>query len=164
MPDYWLDSNTFIEAKKGPYAFDLAPGFWNLIENQFDARVIACPLRVFDEISDGDDDDDPLIWARAVHGTKLAFLTPCEAAQEKFTEIADWVQGRYPSNQAAHFLSKADPWVIAQAAVHRGTVVTMETLVNDASQKPKVPNVCNHFGVPHMHPYALLRVLNMRLT
>ena len=32
MPEYWLDSNIFIEGKKGPYGFDIAPRFWVLID------------------------------------------------------------------------------------------------------------------------------------
>jgi hypothetical protein len=161
MPTYWLDSNIFIEAKKGPYAFDLAPGFWAHIEAQFDSGLIVCPFSVYEEICAGD--DDLKVWAQAIHKSKSVFLSPCEAAQAKFTEIADWVVGRYPPQQASHFLSKADPWVIAQAASHNGTVVTREMPVAANSQKVKIPNVCNQFAVPFIDPYALLRISKMRL-
>jgi predicted nucleic acid-binding protein len=162
MPTYWLDSNTFIEAKKGAYAFDLAPGFWNHIESQFDAGTIACPYIVLGEILDGN--DELAEWAKGVHNSKAAFLTPCDAAQAKYTEIADWVQNHYPPAQAAHFLSRADVWVIAQAAVHGGVVVTRELPVPANSQKPKIPNACRHFAVPFIGPYELLRAQHMRLT
>jgi predicted nucleic acid-binding protein len=162
MPTYWLDSNTFIEAKKGPYAFDLAPGFWNHIEAQFDAGSIVCPLIVYQEICAGE--DDLKSWAQAIYNNKPVFLSPCEAAQAKFTEIADWIQGKYPPAQISDFLSKADPWIIAQAATHNGTVVTREMPVPQNSQKIKIPNVCAHFAVPFINPYALLRISKMKLN
>ena len=39
----------------------------------------------------------------------------------------------------------ADPFVIARAAVSEATVVTMELLRPHAA---KIPNICDHFGVP----------------
>lgn len=41
----------------------------------------------------------------------------------------------------------ADPFVIAKAAVEGSTVVTMELLKDNAA---KIPNICDHFGVPWM--------------
>lgn len=41
----------------------------------------------------------------------------------------------------------ADPFVIAKAAINQSTVVTMEQLRDNAV---KIPNICNHFGVPWM--------------
>ena len=31
MPEFWIDSDSLIESKKGPYAFDIAPGFWKFL-------------------------------------------------------------------------------------------------------------------------------------
>lgn len=41
----------------------------------------------------------------------------------------------------------ADPFVIARAAIDRGTVVTMELLKPNAA---KIPNICDHFKIPCM--------------
>jgi hypothetical protein len=41
----------------------------------------------------------------------------------------------------------ADPFVIAEAAISAGTVVTMELLKPNAA---KIPNICHHFGIPCM--------------
>ena len=37
MSEFWLDSNLFIEAKNGPYAFDINPGFWLALERHSEA-------------------------------------------------------------------------------------------------------------------------------
>lgn len=39
----------------------------------------------------------------------------------------------------------ADPFIVARAAVHDGTVVTMEGRPRNGA---KIPNICEHFGVP----------------
>lgn len=41
----------------------------------------------------------------------------------------------------------ADPFLIAAAKVRSGTVVTQEKWKPNSG---KIPNVCDHFGVPHM--------------
>lgn len=41
----------------------------------------------------------------------------------------------------------ADPFVIAKAALTEGTVVTMERIRPNAA---KIPNICDHFGIPCM--------------
>lgn len=47
----------------------------------------------------------------------------------------------------------ADPFVIAKAAVNGMTVVTMEQLRDNAV---KIPNICQHFGVPWMSLEAFM--------
>jgi hypothetical protein len=41
----------------------------------------------------------------------------------------------------------ADPFVVALARLHGGTVVTEETMSNNLS-KPRIPDVCQALGVP----------------
>ena len=36
----------FIEGMKGPYGFDIAPRFWELIDEMIEVGRIACPTRV----------------------------------------------------------------------------------------------------------------------
>jgi hypothetical protein len=33
MARFCFDSNVLIEAKNGPYAFDIAPGFWSWLDS-----------------------------------------------------------------------------------------------------------------------------------
>jgi hypothetical protein len=42
----------------------------------------------------------------------------------------------------------ADPWIVACAYVREGTVVTEEVNTPNAA---RIPNVCEHFGVPFMN-------------
>jgi len=52
MSDYWLDSDSLITAKNGPYGFDIAPSFWTFIERKMNAGMISSSSFVYDEIAD----------------------------------------------------------------------------------------------------------------
>ena len=113
MAEYWLDSNTFIEAKNGPYGFDIAPGFWVLLDQKADEGVILSTTLVYNELV-ADPEDELADWVKERRASGL-FVDPDEAVQDVFREIAEYVNSYYEQNQAAEFLSGADPWVIAHA-------------------------------------------------
>ena len=117
MPDYWLDSNVFIEGGKGPYGFDIAPGFWAMLDELIDDGRISCPARVYDELLDGQ--DDLAEWARQGRNSGL-FVEPGTSVQERFQEVIGYVRTNYPNTNATRrFLDRADPWVIAHAVAGR---------------------------------------------
>ena len=159
MADYWLDSNVFIEGMKGPYDFDIAPRFWELIDELIDENRISCPLLVYGELLDGQDQLSN--WARERRGSGL-FIEPDEMVQEAFAEVIQRVERRYPDNQARRrFLDRADPWAIAHAAVDGSVVVTLEIRVPSVSQQVKIPNVCNQLQVRSINTYQMLRELRV---
>ena len=164
MPDYWLDSNVFIEGKKGPYGFDIAPRFWELIDEMIEGGRISCPTRVLRELLDGQ--DDLSAWARERRNSGL-FIEADPAVQEATAQVIQLVATHYPDNQARRrFLDRADPWVIAHARVDGGTVVTSETRVPDNSLQVKIPNVCDQLQVQvrSINVYQMLRELGVAWT
>jgi hypothetical protein len=162
VPDYWLDSDVLIESKKRWYSFQIAPGFWEFLDQEANAGHIAASSRVYHEIVD-ETDDDLADWAKNRRGPPL-FIDPDAAVQAALTEIVDYVHATYPPVHAQRFLSGADPWIIAHAKVHGGTVVTLETLITDPSAKRvKIPNVCAHFEVPYTNLFTMLTSLGMSL-
>ena len=157
MPDFWLDSNVFIEGKKGPYGFDIAPRFWNLIDELIEDGRIACPVHVHQELLEGQDEIEE--WAKKRRHSGL-FVDPTDAVQEEFVEIASYVTERYRNKfNIRRFLGRANPWVIAHAITDKSTVVTLETRVPSNSQKVKIPNVCEHFTFECVNTYEMLRQL-----
>jgi hypothetical protein len=122
--DYWLDSNVFIEGVKGPYGFDLAPQFWAILDEMADGGLLACPVMVYDELLDGQ--DDLAAWAQN-HRKSGMFADPDMAAQAQFQAVCTYVIGRYPDNgPRRRFLDRADPWVVSHAIANDGIVVTHE--------------------------------------
>ena len=157
MPEYWLDSNSFIEPSKGPYHPDIVPGFWTFLEQKADDGVIASCLRVYEELQRLQDDLSK--WASKVNARGF-FVAPDPSVQAAFGEIADHVKNNYPDHNASQFLDGADPWLIAHAKAHGGKVVTFETRAGPISRKLKVPNVADRFGVNTLDLYRLLHELS----
>ena len=56
LADYWLDSNVFIEGRKGPYGFDIAPRFWAVIDEMVAVGRVSSSTLVYHELSDVQDE------------------------------------------------------------------------------------------------------------
>jgi len=160
-PFNWLDANVLIQAHRYYYRFNIAPGFWAALEANARADKLRSPQKVLDiEIAIN---KDPLAdWSKKI-GTVL-FVPDGKDEQLAVGQITAHVLGKYPRAQADVFLAKADPWVIAHALVNRGTVVTLETRVPDNSQTPKIPNVCDQFGIESINTFELLSRLGVTLS
>ena len=155
LVDYWLDSNVFIEGRKGPYGFDLAPRFWNILEEMVHDGRLACPALVYSELQGVS--DDLATWVRD-HKNSGMFVDPDVSVQKKFQIISTYTTEHYPDNlPRKRFLDRADPWTIAHAMAKGGTVVTLEKINKARSSKVKIPNVCEHFNIPCVDTYQMLR-------
>ncbi len=161
MVDYWLDADIFISSKNGSYGFDIAPGFWAFIEQKATEGIIATSTLVYDELVT-EADDELAQWAKQRKDIGL-FVTPDESVQRSFQRVADHVNSSYAAPEAALFLRGADPWLISHALTHGGQVVTFEVKKGIGAKRVKIPNVCDHFGIPRENLYQVLRMLGLRL-
>ena len=134
----------------------IAPGFWSFLEQKANEGTIASSRLVYQELHNGAE-DELRAWAEARKDGGL-FVEPDSHVQAAFQEIADYVNANYPLHQAAQFLSGADPWIIAHAKAHGGRVVTFEVRA-PSSSRPKIPDICDQFGVESMNIYGVLREL-----
>ena len=157
---HWLDSNVFIQAKNGPYGFDLAPGFWTWLEKAVKEGIVRSPVRVYAELTQGK--DQLARWAAKMRSKGL-FVTPDHSVQKYFGDVAVFVQTAYENPYSAKFLGGADPWVIAHAGEGQGTVVTHEILASAGCKDVKIPNVCEQFGIACIQPYAAFKKLGLKL-
>lgn len=160
MKKYCLDSNVLIQAKNGPYSFDIAPSFWELIELKFDEGIIYTVSLVYKELTDGT--DELAKWIRD-RKNRECFIEPHKDVQDNFRNIADYVNENYPAHEANEFLAGADPWVIALAKSTDAIVVTQEKLVGIESKKVKTPNICRAFEVSYLDTYQMLRELKANI-
>ena len=149
----WIDSNSLITPSRTGFRFSIVPGFWTLLDEKVDSGDLRSSIMVLSELRDGDDQLSE--WASERQNGM--FEEPSEEVQRKFSEIADWVHscGRYFDHHISSFLDKADPMLIAHAAVDGGRVVTLEISQPD-SKKPKIPDVAAEFGVECINIWDLL--------
>ncbi|MHA6692766.1 DUF4411 family protein [Devosia sp. A449] len=156
---YLFDTNVFIEAKNRYYAFDICPGFWQWMDHV--CGVDAGSIRnVRDELTPGDDDLSE--WAKARKDADWFLKVEDAPTQEAFAEIATAISGKlYTQPAIAHFLSGADPWLIAKARTTGAVVVTHELPSPDSKKKVFIPDVCDTFGVPYLNTFDALRELSV---
>jgi hypothetical protein len=122
------------------------PSLWKHFDGLVASNGLVSTREAFREIGDG-----PVAelrqWAESNHAL---FATPT-AAEGAFVVKIYGVQHFHQNLEQQKLLKggrNADPFIIARAAVEERTVVTMELLKPKAA---KIPNICNHFGIPCIH-------------
>lgn len=67
--NYLLDANSYIQAKNQYYQMDVCPGYWDWLDYQFEAGVLASVSLVYDEMEKYNDELSD--W---IKGRKKQFL------------------------------------------------------------------------------------------
>ena len=158
-----FDSNTFMEASRLYYGFDLAPGFWEWLVSENMRDQIASIEAVKDEITAGT--GELVMWAESVPADFWRPIT--EATLQSAGELSEWAAdpGRnYTQAAVDDFLSKADYWLVADAMATGTTVVTREVSSPDSKKRILIPDACAAFGVRCAQPFPVYAMLGLRLT
>ena len=158
---YALDTNVFIEAARRYYAFDLAPGFWDALNDLVSAQRICSIDRVDAEIRE----DSVREWIdNGGFANGFASTDSVEVAL-MFGQVMTWVnqQVQFTNAAKAEFASGADGWLIAYSKLHNLSLVTHEVLRLDVKRKVPIPNVCQAFSVPYVDTFDMLRALSISL-
>jgi hypothetical protein len=151
---YWIDSDVFIQAKNGPYGFDIAPGFWKHLEKSLRNGSICSSEMVYRELVGYN--DYLAKWVKSQKGLGIN-IPICRAVEEHYTAIANYVYQEYDLPNCNVFLSGADGWSIAHALHSKGTVVSQESDRHPEAHKVRIPDVCDKFKVRCIHLVAMLR-------
>ena len=150
---YLADTNIFIEAKNGYYAFDICPGFWTWLKGFDDMRSISM---VKDEILDGNDDLSE--WASNELPDDY-FINEDTTVQQRFREIGKYVNSidKYEQHAKDEFLGCADGWLLAAASVKDAIVVTHEKYDSNCKRKIPLPNIAEKYKVDCLRITDVLR-------
>jgi len=97
-PTYLLDSDVFIRASKGYYAFDIAPKFWESLEQQASSGRIRSIDRVLKQLNE--ENDELKTWANE------KFISAFVSTDEPnvihiFAQMMRWVQSHTQFSDAA---------------------------------------------------------------
>lgn len=159
---YWLDSNVYIQSYKGPYSFDVAPGFWGGLLRHASQGEIRSPMEVYDELTEKLEKKDQLaLWARD-HKEQI-FVEADETVQSNYGKVGEHVRKNYEASFATKFMDDADSWLIAHAMSDGGNVVvTLE--VPKGGLAVRIPNICNFFQIRWFNHYEMLRQLGIKLV
>jgi hypothetical protein len=161
---YLLDSDVFIAAKNGYYAFAICPGFWDsLIYHQAIGNVSSID-QVKNELLAGRDSEDLVQWVKNKLPSGFFAETREEAVINAYGEVMLWVQRntQYVDQAKAKFATEADGWLVAYAVVHAVTVITNEQPRPQSRGRVLLPDVCAQFNVAYQNTFAMLRGLAVR--
>jgi hypothetical protein len=160
---YLLDSNIFIRAHREYYAPDLAPGFWESLEELAHEGSIKSIDRVQEELLE--EEDELADWAE--NDFSHAFCSTDEDnVINNYHDVVNWVQkkGQYRDGAITDFFDGADGWLIAYSMTEDGTVVTNERHAPGSKSEVKIPTVCQGMGVDcSQKPFEMLRSLDVQL-
>ena len=166
---FLIDANVFVTPYRQYYPFDLAPSFWERLEELIKDGTIVVMDMVKAEILQGTDDLSTWMGSLEI-GDFLDRRQPEIIA--KYTEVLTHLQTSPCYQEAAlHEWSRAtvaDPWLIAAAAAKGYTIITLETSNKNLSptnpvKRPKIPDVSRALGVDAQNLFYLMRKLNFRL-
>lgn len=147
-----FDTSALIEPWTRRYPPDVFPQIWQWLEYCIQEGTISAVDEVRHEILR--QEDDLAAWAK----TQAHLFAPADEAVQQalrrvlevFPNLADHERDR----------SGADPWVVAHALANGLSVVTYET--RGKQNKPKIPNACDHFGVPCISLVEVLRATGFK--
>jgi len=170
--NYLMDSNSFIAPFRNYYAMGHFPSYWGWLKAiivQPDSRV-KVPLAVYEELTLGGDDLSK--WTQGnLQG--ITYDSDTIEVWAKFGEIINYVHnsGCYYGAGKINWdqIGKADPLLIAIAAVKGWQIVTFEQSSGNVSprnptkKEPKIPDVARQFGVKCVNLYEVETVFALRV-
>jgi hypothetical protein len=154
---YCIDTSVLIQANEQLAPMDVNPSFWSKFEKLVrDGRAIS-PDEVLREIEKKSDQVHE--WCKNLNGTCDTFFLPLEeevqdASSEILAQFPKLVDDRQGKGQA-------DPFVIGLAKIRRATVVTQEGRTG-SNNRPKIPDVCAHYGIRCFNLVDLMRAERWR--
>ena len=137
-PLYSFDTSVIISGRRDL----LRPTTFQTLWTNIETMVASGAIRAIDEVKHelAKKDDDASQWAKAQPG----FFLPIQ--QDVQQAVLDILRAHPKLMGKGNRRNAADPFVIALAMVHNGTVVTQERGVS--LSKPHIPDVCNALQVP----------------
>lgn len=145
---YVIDTSALLDGWVRYYPQDVFPSLWLHLEEMIKTGELLSPDEVLLEL--GQKDDEIHKWAKA----NGAMFVPLD---EEIQNATQEILSQFPRLVGAmKDRNRADPFVIALAKIKQATVVTGERS-SGTSDRPRIPNVCNHFGIAHRTLLQLIR-------
>jgi len=145
---YCIDTSSLMDARHRWYPPALFPSLWSRIEALIASGGLISSDEVFHELERKD--DKLLKWGKERRGM---FLPLSDAVQEAARKILKQFPRLVDARTGKSF---ADPFVIATAEVTDTTVVTGEKPTG-SPDRPKIPDVCEHFEIPWINIVGMIR-------
>jgi hypothetical protein len=158
---YWLDASSAIWCERDFFRLDKVPQYWDWLATKFEDGSVVTHKKIYAEIIKGAAGEKPSpvgVWIKNRKGVWCSYGCTDES-KKLMGDISLYCINKYSYEIAREFLSGGDALLIARAAVDGGIVVTQESV----HKHPKIPGICDKFGVKHMPMNKMNIALNMSL-
>lgn len=160
---YLLDANVLIDANRDYYSIKRVPEFWEWLIEAGKNNVVKIPIEVYEEIKEGNEDDELAVWAKNGFVAD-ALLLPEECQVSIVSRVVD--EGYAPdlTDDEVEKIGR-DPFLIAYALVEplgRCIVTTEVSKPKKIRANRKLPDVCDQFNILHCNTYEFIRSLDFR--
>lgn len=132
---------------------DIFKSVWNGLDALVKEGLLISTKEVWREMQEGNSDQYTNKWLET---RKEIFTTPNVKELQFVAEIFKIKHFQTLISEKSRLKGKpvADPFVIACAMIHAGTVVTEEKYKENAA---KIPNICEYFKIPCMNLEQFMR-------
>ena len=145
---YCIDTSALVDGWTRWYPPEIFPTLWDRLAGMVKAGKLIAPEDVLHELKK--QDDALTKWAKSQTGLFRPLDIPTQEALREvmaaFPRLVNTQKDR----------STADPVVIALAKVQSFAVVTGER-ASGTEERPRIPNVCQHFGIRYLNLTTLIR-------
>lgn len=145
---YCIDTSALLEGWVRHYPPDIFPALWENLRSMIDSSELISPEEVLVELSKKDD----LVyqWAKE----NQAMFVPLD---DETQEVTSDILTAFPRLVGQlKDRNSADPFVIAVAMIQDAVVVTSER-PSGSHNRPKIPDVCEHYGIRCINLLDLIR-------
>jgi len=147
LPLYVVDASIWIRIGRN-HPPDIFKRLWQQLDQAIADGHVRSPEEVLHELEQGTDDLAEMLDAR--DGLFLPLDDPLARATEA-------VQAACPLTDPTGERSRGDPFVVACAQLNGGTVVSGEGHRKSPTAPMKIPDACDHLGIPHLDWFGFLR-------
>jgi Domain of unknown function (DUF4411) len=161
MGRFWVDANVFIWGSREPYPLPGARKYWDWFEKQVDGGKIVTHSKCVKEVTDGEKRDDPELivqWVKT-RKDKLTATMDAKKVGDLVGKMCGFCYKTFGSEKTIEFTKGADLWLIANAKIDEGTVVTQES----TKKLLRIPSVCEEFEVSYTSLFQMNNKLGMSL-
>lgn len=149
MKRYWIDASSVIWANREVFRLVDSPRYWDWFALRLKDGSVVTHKAVYEEIVKAatKDKPDPIaLWIKTRKGTWCSYGCT-DQSKVLLGDISGHCIKKYGFEVAKKFLAGGDSLLIARAKVDEdGVVVTQESEHKD----PRIPSICDYFGVAHM--------------
>lgn len=145
---YSFDTSAILDGWVKYYPPDVFPTVWQSIDSLAASGHLVATVEVLNELEKKE--DEVYEWLK----NRPHMVVPVDGQIQ--VEVSQILTAHPRLVNTQKNRSQADPWVIALARVENGVVVSGE-LRSYNLDRPKVPDVCDALGVPHMRLVDMFR-------